>query len=185
MQLRIKLAAIAVAGSAAALGLSAGPAVASTHASTTGREVIFGAVHGKAAWIQGSKASPKVRVRFRGVVKTHSVVSLGSSASSTHSLKTPVGKLTVRLSNMHNRAKVLNKAICRLQYSVTGTATVRGSKSTGAFAGATGQGPLHVRFTFNYPKRPNGKCNYSNNAVPSKHGGLISFRLVFPALTVP
>jgi hypothetical protein len=79
---------------------------------------------------------------------------------------------------------VLNPAICRFQYSVTGTLAVRGRKSTGAFAHARGHGRLRARFTFNYPRRSSGKCNYSNSAVPSKHGGLISFRVVIPALTV-
>jgi hypothetical protein len=179
----MKLGAVAVA-SAASLALTAGPAVASTQASTTGREVIYGALHNKAAWDQGGKANPKVPVKFRGVVRTRGVVGLGSSKSKTRTLRTRAGKFTVRLSHSHTKAKVLNPAICRLQYAVTAATTMVGSKSTGAFAGATGRGKVRVIFTFNYPKRSNGKCNYSNSAVPSKHGGLISFQLIVPALMV-
>ena len=188
MQLRMKLATVVVAGSAASLVLVGGPAGATTHAAgpawTAGREVVYGALHGRAAWNQGEKKNPKVPVKFRGVVRTHGVVGLGSSKPRTHAIRTGAGWFTVRLTSNHNSQKVLNKAICRLQYTSTSALVMRPRRSTGAFAGAIGHGRVRVRFTFNYPKRPSGKCNFSNSAVPSKHGGLISFRLVIPALTV-
>jgi len=188
MQFRMKLAALVAAGSAASLVLVGGPAGASTHAArpawTTGREVVHGALHGRAAWIQGGKNNPRVPVKFRGVVHTHGVVGLASSKARTHAIRTPAGWFTVRLTSDHNSRKVLNRAICRLQYTTTSTLVMRPRRSTGAFWGATGHGRVRVKFTFNYPKRRSGKCNFSNSAVPSKHGGLISFRLVIPALTV-
>jgi hypothetical protein len=79
---------------------------------------------------------------------------------------------------------VLNPRICRLQDKISFTFTMNTRRSTGAFARASGHGAGVIVFTFNYPKRSNGRCNYSNSAVPFKHGGLIAFRLVVPRLTI-
>lgn len=187
MHLRMKLGAVAVA-SAASLALTLAPAIApamaSTQASATGPEVVHGALHGKAAWIQGGKANPKVPVKFRGLVRTRGVVGLGGSKSRNHTIRTRAGKFSVRVGRQHHSQRVLNPRLCRLQNKISFTFTMNTRKSTGAFAGATGHGAGTIVFTFNYPRRPNGKCNYSNSAVPSKHGGLIAFRLVVPSLTV-
>ncbi len=183
MHLRMKLGAVAAA-SAASLALTVAPALASTQAGATGPEVVHGALHGKAAWIQGGKANPKVPVRFRGLVRTRGVVSLGGSKSRTHTIRTRAGKFSVRVIKERDSQRVLNPRICRLQNKISFTFTMSTRKSTGAFAGASGRGAGTVVFTFNYPRRANGKCNYSNSAVPSKHGALIAFRLVVPSLTV-
>ena len=183
MHLRMKLGAVAVA-SPASLALTVAPAMASTQASATGPEVVHGALHGKAAWIQGGKANPKVPVRFRGLVRTRGVAGLGPSKSRTHTLRTRAGKFSVRIVKEHHSQRVLNPRICRSQDKISFNFTVNSRKSTGAFADATGRGAGDIVFTFNYPRRPNGTCNYSNSAVPSKHGGLIAFRLAVPSLTV-
>lgn len=187
MQFRMKLAAVAASAADVALML-AGPAVASVPAGSpawiTGRELVHGQLHGKAAWVQATKANPRVPVKFRGVVRTRGVVGLGNSSSSTHSIRTRVGKFTVRIIRMSQRAKVLNPKLCRLQFTVNGTFAVRGRKSTDAFHGASGHGRLHIRFTFNYPRTSGGKCDYSTHAIPSRRGGLIAFRLVIPALRI-
>src|SRR5262249_35933366 len=97
MQFRMKLAAIAASGGVAALML-VGPAVASVPAGspawTTGREVVHGQLHGKAAWIQATRSNPRIPVKFRGVVRTHGIVSLGNASSTTHSIRTRVGRFT-------------------------------------------------------------------------------------------
>jgi len=187
MQFRMKLAAVAASGGAAALML-AGPAVASVPAGspawTTGREVVHGQLHGKAAWIQATTSNPRIPVKFRGMIRTHGVVGLGNPSSSTHSIRTPVGKFTVRIIRMSQRAKVLNPRICRLQLTVNGAFAVRGRKSTGVFHRASGHGRLHIRFTFNFPRTSGGRCDYSSHAIPSRRGGVIGFRLVIPALRV-
>jgi hypothetical protein len=180
----MKLGALAAA-CAASFALMAVPAMASTHVSTTGPEVVFGALHNKAAWIQASKANPRVPVKFRGVVRTRGVVGLASSSSKTHFISTAAGKFTVRIIRSHQSFTVVNPRICRGADTIALTFAVNGAKSTGAFAGASGRGAGRVIFAFNYPRRPSGKCNYSNSATPSKHGALISFRLIIPALTVP
>jgi hypothetical protein len=190
MNIRMKLTALAVAASAASLVLAGGPASASTSTQSvhpawfTGLEVIHGQLHGRAAFVQASKNNPRLPVRFRGVVRTHGVVGLGSSKSKTHSIRTPVGRFTVRGISQHTRARILSRASCRLQITVTSRLVMRPRKSTGVFRDATGRGVVRVRFTFNYRRHHNGTCNFGNNAVPKKHGGLISFRLVMPRLTV-
>ena len=74
MQLRIKLAALAMAGGTAALVLTAAPALASSHATSnavTGPEVAYGAVYGKAA----TANNPVIPVVWRGLVIAHGVFS--------------------------------------------------------------------------------------------------------------
>ncbi len=183
MHLRMKLGAVAVA-SAASLALTLAPAMASIQASATGPEVVHGALHGKAAWIQGGKANPKVPVKLRGLVRTRGVVGVGPSKSRNHAIRTRAGKFSLRVIKEHDSQRVLNPRICRLQDKISFTFTMNTRKSTGAFAGATGRGAGTIVFAFNYPRRPNGKCNYSNSAVPSRRDGLIAFRLVVPRLTV-
>jgi len=63
MKLRIKLAALAMAGSSAALVLAATPAMASSHA-ITGPEIAYGAIYGKAA----TANNPVLPVGWRGLV---------------------------------------------------------------------------------------------------------------------
>ncbi len=66
MKLRIKLAALVMAGSTAALVLAATPAMASSHA-ITGPEIAYGAVYGKAA----TANNPVIPVAWRGLVNAH------------------------------------------------------------------------------------------------------------------
>ena len=64
MKLRMKLAALAMAGGTAALVLTAAPALASSNA-VTGPEVAYSAVYGKAA----TANNPVIPVAWRGLVK--------------------------------------------------------------------------------------------------------------------
>jgi hypothetical protein len=166
MQLRMKLASVAMAGGAAALILAGGPALASTHASTTGPEVIYGQLHGKAALAN----APLIPVKFRGVVKTRGVVNLGGpSNAKNHKIPTPVGKYAVRLTSDHSSTS-LNKRTCRVRYKETDSYVVRGGKSTGVFAGASGHGTVHIKFAFTVSRYRSGKhmgqCNTSNSGYP-------------------
>jgi hypothetical protein len=181
MQFRMRLAVMAVAGSAASLMLVGGPAVASTHAthpSTTGREVVRD--HGNETYNQGTKKDQLLPVHLRGVVKTHGVIDLGG-ADSARAIRTPDGKFVVKSTHQKVRTKVLNPATCHLQVTVKDKITVVGNSSTGSFSGASGNGNVRVTFKFFFPKA-NGKCNYKAGAL--KHGGRVSFLLVIPALTV-
>lgn len=179
MQLRMKLAAMALAGNAAMLALTGGTAVASTHPAT-GREVLYGALRNKAAWNLIWEKNPKIPVQLRGLVRTRAAV--GHAKTSPYTVRTPVGSLTVRLINRHNSKKLLNN-VCRFEETSTYTFAVVGSKSTGAFAGAAGRGAGRTYAAFNFSRRRNGTCNYSKRTV-SKHGALISVSVVIPRLTV-
>ncbi len=184
MQLRMKLAAVAVAGSASALVLAGGPAVASTHAATTGPEVIFGQVHGQAALAN----APLVPLKFRGVVRTRGVVNLGGSGHArNHAIKTRAGKYAVRLTSMHS-TQSLNKMTCRVMFKEADTYVVRGRASTGAFAGASGHGRVHIKFAFTVSRYASGKhkgeCNTSNSGHPVHPNTAVVTFLAVSTLTV-
>ena len=92
MKLRMKLAALAMAGGTAALVLAGAPALASSQApsSITGPEIAYGAVYGKPA----TANNPVIPVAWRGLVNTHGVFSTGTvplrrRASSTPSSPRP------------------------------------------------------------------------------------------------
>lgn len=166
MQLRMKLAAAVVAGAASVALAAGGPALASSHASAsrsvTGPEVIAGTVHGKAALAK----APKIPLTWVGLVRTRSVINLGGSGPHQGSVKTfltPVGKFTVRVSSKPTHSQSFNHKTCRFSFTQDIPVAVVGSKSTGAFAGASGPGAAQVSFAANGPRfksGPNkGKCN--------------------------
>ena len=116
MQFRMKLAAVAMAGVASVV-LAGAPALASSHASTgkarTGPEVIFGAVHGRAALVN----APVIPLRLRGVVNTRSVVNLGGKGphkGDTKTLRTGAGKLTIMVTRRPQNTHSLNPKTCRI-----------------------------------------------------------------------
>jgi hypothetical protein len=183
MRFKRRLAALAAAGSAAALVLVAGSAVASTHSAhlraTTGREV---AQHsGTISYVQATARNQAIPVRLRGVVNTTGLAQLGGYTK-THSFFTRAGRLAVRSSGLRIKEQVLNASTCLLRVTVNDLVLhVAGKQSTGRFAGAWGRAYAVVRFWFNFPKRANGSCNY--RGVP-RHKGQVKFLCVFPAMTV-
>jgi hypothetical protein len=183
MQLRMRLAAMAVAGSAAALLLAGGSAVASAHtthsAPTTGPEV--GRHVGKESYAAATKKNEPLPVKLTGVVNTHGIIILGGSFG-THTITTPVGRFALDAVSEQVRNKILSSSTCHLQVTVTNKIVVVGHKSTGVFAGASGKGAVVIKFRFFFPKKANGTCNYGGQAL--KHGGQIAFGLLIPALTV-
>ncbi len=187
MQVRIKLAAVIVASGAAVL-VAGAPALAGTPAAhpawVTGPEVIHGALHGRAAFIEASRRVTRVPVRFRGVVNTRGIVALNGSMGRHGSIRTLAGRFAVRFIHSHQHFRVLNRRICRAEFTDHVVFAVRPGHSTGAFHQATGHGVARIRFVFNFHHRANGKCDFSNNAKPRKHGGRISFTAVVPRLTV-
>jgi hypothetical protein len=183
MQLRMRLGAMAAAGSAAALLLAGGSAMASTHAAhsarVTGPEVVRH--YGKDSYVDATRRDEPLPVKLWGVVNTHGIIDLGGYAR-TRSIFTPVGRFTLYALSEHIVSKVLSSSLCHLQDTVTDKLVVVGQKSTGVFAGASGYGKVVVRFRFYFPRSPNGSCDYSGPGL--KRGGQISFLLVIPALTV-
>lgn len=179
MQLRMKLASVVIAG-AASVALAGTPALASSQASAsrarTGPEVIFGAVHGKAALVH----APVIPLRLRGVVNTRSGVNLGGKGphkGSIKTLRTGAGKLTIMVTRRPQNTHSLNTKTCRISFATDIRLTVVGSKSTRAFAGASGPGAVQVAFGFTAPRftsGPNkGKCNFHGR--PKTKGAVASF----------
>jgi hypothetical protein len=183
MQHKKRFTAITAAGGAAALLLTGGSAVASAHAvhpaRVTGREVISHS--GKETYAQATKPNQKIPVRLRGVVSTRGRIDLGGSAN-PRPINTRVGRLMLLIKSMKVTNKVLDKATCHLQTTVTGKVFARGMRSTGRFAGAKGHGTLVVKFRLFFPK-VNGKCNFHGPGL--NRGGHVSFLTVISALTVP
>lgn len=180
MQLRMKLAAVAVAGAASVALVAGAPALASSHASAskaiTGPEVMAGAVHGKKALANDTI----IPLLWRGLVNTHSVINLGGSGPHKGSIKTfpsHAGKLTVKVTRKPHVSQAFNTKTCRLKFTEDIVLTVVGSKSTGAFAGASGPGAVQVTFAATGPRFKSGphkgQCN--PNGQPHAKGAVATF----------
>jgi hypothetical protein len=175
---RIKLGALAAAGSTAALVLAGVPALASDQASArsvTGPEVISGAdLHGQAAVAN----IPIVTVTMQGMVRAHGTVRLVSNTP-RHTFVTSAGNLVVqRNSHVHaTSTQTENAKTCWYTFTSDGVFNAAGSESTGAFAGASGPGAVHIYFGAFQPRYTSGKdkgrCN--GNANPLAKGAVESF----------
>jgi hypothetical protein len=188
-RLRMKFGALAIAGGAAAIVLAGVPAMASTHAtgatSITGPEVIQGMVHGKAALAN----TPHIPLTLVGVVNTSDTgFVLGGGNATEKSLSTAAGKFTVEVTAKPQTSQTMNNKTCRFSETEDLSLSVLGSKSTKAFAGASGPGAVEVHFVAyasRYKSGPKkGQCNTSNNATPLTKGAVASFLGSF-VLTVP
>lgn len=169
------LGALAVASGAVALALASGPALAGAQKaskSSTGPEVISGAVHGKAALVN----APKVPVLLRGLVFTHGDISLAKSKSKTHTIKSSAGNLVVRGTGKQT-SQTMSQKTCHFMFTQDVTFKVLGSKSTGAFAGTSGPGAARAVFAAFEPRFKSGKhkgqCD--GNARPKTKGANASF----------
>jgi hypothetical protein len=180
LKLKVTLRALAAAGGIAAVALAGLPALASTGPAAkpvTGPEVIAGTVHGKAALAN----STIIPLKFAGVVVTSSKVDLGGGGSphkgATKTLKTPAGNLTVMVTAKPQSTQSLNPKTCRESFAQDIVVSVAGSKSTGAFAGASGPGAVQISFTAIAPRfksGPNkGKCNPQGQ--PNPKGAVANF----------
>lgn len=179
LKLRVTLRALAAAGGIAAVALAGMPALASSHATATltGPEVISGTVTGKAALAN----SPVIPLKFAGLVATTSKIDLGGGGGphkgSTKTLKTPAGNLTVVVTAKPQTTQSLNAKTCHESFAQYLVVSVVGSKSTGAFGGASGPGAVQVFFKAVAPRfnsgSNKGKCN--PNGQPSPKGAVATF----------
>jgi hypothetical protein len=183
MQIRMKLAALGVAGGIAALVLAGIPALASSQAnasnSITGPESAYGVIHGKAA----TANNPTIPVAWRGLVNAHGVFRPGESGppkkGQLHTFKTSAGNLTVRVVANPTSSQKFNPKACRFSFATYVVFAVLGGRSTGKFAGTSGRGAVEVygagfvaRFKSGKKK---GQCNTSNNAPELTKGAIESF----------
>ena len=187
MKLRMKLAALAMAGGTAALVLAGSPALASSM-SVTGPEIAYGAVYGKPATVN----NPTIPVAWRGLVNAHGVFSTGGSGppkkGQQHTFTTSAGNLTVVVTAPPTNGQSFNPSVCRFSFTTYVVFAVLGGQSTGKFAGTSGPGAVQVygagyvpRFTSGPHK---GQCNSSPNAPELAKGAVESF-LLSAVLTVP
>jgi hypothetical protein len=177
-RLRVKLGALAIAGTTAAIVLAGVPALASTPAtsgkSITGPEVIQGKVYGKAALAN----KPHIPLTLEGVVNTTDTgFVLSGGNAKEHSLSTAAGKFNVEVTAKPRTSQTSNNKTCRFSETEDLSLSVLGSKSTGAFAGASGPGAVEVYFVeyaSRYKSGPKkGQCD--GNAPPLVKGAVASF----------
>jgi len=191
MQLRIKLAALALAGGTAALVLAGAPALASSQASSkaiTGPEIAYGAVYGKPATVN----NPIIPVTWRGLVNAHGVFSTGGSGppkkGQQHTFTTSAGNLTVVVTAAPTQSQSFNASACRFSFTTYVVFAVVGGQSTGKFAGTSGPGAVQVYGAGNVPRYTSGpkkgQCNSSPNAPELAKGAVESF-LLSAVLTTP
>ena len=119
-------------------------------------------------------SSATIPLRLTGLVNTTASVHLSSAQASPVTITTARGKLTVRHTQGTGSQKLLSTKTCKFAFGQHSTYTVLPSKSTGAFAGATGSGTAVITITGTLPKR-NGRCDTSSTAQPSTAGLRVSF----------
>ena len=184
MQLKVKLAALAMAGGTAALVLAGTPALASSQAPShaiTGPETAYGAVYGKPA----TANNPVIPVVWRGLVNAHGVFSTGGSGppkkGQQHTFITSAGDLTVVVTAAPTNSQSFDPKACRFSFTTYVVFAVLGGKSTGEFAGTSGPGAVQVYGAGNVPRFTSGphkgQCNTSPNAPELAKGAVASFVL--------
>lgn len=186
MNLRMKLAALAMAGGAAALVLAGSPALASSNA-ITGPEVASGAVYGKPA----TANNPIIPVAWRGLVRAHGVFSTNGPAPKKgqhHTFVTSAGNLKVVVTAPPTNSQSFNLKACHFSFTTYVVFKVVGSQSTGKFARTRGPGAVKVYFAGYGPRYKSGphkgQCNTSPNAPELAKGAVASF-LLSAVLTKP
>jgi len=191
MHLKMKLAALATVAGTVALVLTAGPALAGSHAASsavTGPEISYGAVYGKAA----TANNPIIPVTWRGLVNTRGVFSTGGGPPPVkgqhHTFTTRAGNLTVVVTAAPTNSQSFNPKACRFSFTTYVVFAVLGGKSTGSFAGTSGPGAVQVYGAGNVPRFTSGpkkgQCNTSPNAPELAKGAVESF-LLSAVLTKP
>jgi hypothetical protein len=190
MQLRIKLAALAMASGTAALVLAGAPALASSQAASkaiTGPETAYGAIYGKPA----TANNPVIPVAWRGLVHAHGVFSTNGPAPTKgqhHTFTTSAGNLAVVVTANPTNSQSINLKACHIAFTTRVVFAAVPSKSTGKFTGAKGQGVVVVYFAGYGPRYTSGpkkgQCNTSPNAPELAKGAVASF-LLKAVLTLP
>ncbi len=180
MKIRMKLAALAMAGGTAALVLTATPALASSHA-VTGPEVAYGAVYGKAA----TANNPVIPVAWRGLVRAHGVFSTNGgpppAKGQHHTFVTSAGNLVVVVTAPPTSSQSFNPRACRFSFTTYVVFKVVDGASTGKFHWTQGPGAVKVYFAGDVPRYKSGphkgQCNASPNAPELAKGAVASFLL--------
>lgn len=172
-----------MAGSAAALVLTAAPVLASSHTASkaiTAPESAYGVIHGKAA----AARIPTIPLAWRGLVRASGVFSgHGHAPKKGHQakLKTSAGNLTILFTARPSNTQTFNRRSCHFTATTYVAFAAMGDESTGKFAGVTGPGAVRVHFAGYVPRYKSGakkgQCNTSPNAPELAKGAVVSFFL--------
>jgi hypothetical protein len=181
MHLKMKITALAVAGSAAALVLAATPALASTHGVSRpmpGSESAYGVVYGRAATI------PVIPLRWRGLVDTRGIFSPRGNPprrGDRVTFTTSAGDLVTEVIAPSVTSQALDRRTCYFTDKTKVVFSAVGRRSTGAFAGVSGGGAVAV-YSAGYVSRlmhgpRKGQCDTSPNAPELMKGAVASTQL--------
>ena len=179
MKLRMRLAALAMAGGTAALVLTAAPAMASSN-TITGPEVAYGAVYGEAA----TANNPVIPLAWRGLVFAHGVFTPGNGNGPTkgqhHTFVTSAGNLVAVVTAASN-SQSFNVKACFFSFTTYVAFKVVDGTGTGQFRWTQGPGAVKVYFAGYGPRYKygphKGQCNTSPNAPELAKGAVASFLL--------
>jgi hypothetical protein len=162
---RTVLAATTLAAGIGLLAAGCGGSASGAAAQKSGTETISGKLTGQAALA----SNPVFHLTFRGPVNTTSAFPLGTAPKKGQpdTIKTAAGNFVTISGTTSTTTKLLSTSTCRVEFATTVPYTVSGTKSTGQFAGATGNGRIVVLFAGNLPKLSSGKCNTSATAIPN------------------
>jgi len=173
--LKVKFGALAAAGAAMAVLLSGGVAQASPQygRTTTGPEVVWGTVYGKAA----NARRPVIPVRLAGVVYTSGFVFVRPGRF--HTIPTKAGRLNVLDIGKPQVIQTANFKTCYATFTLRQTALVVGG--SGAFSGAHGPAAYQLYHAAFFPRSRKGVCWFKTR--PLNKGALLHF-LATAVLTV-
>jgi hypothetical protein len=165
--LRVKVAALTVAGAAMLAMMSGGTALASSSygRSVTGPEAIYGSVFGKAA----NSPRPIIPVKLVGVVNTFGVVI--TSKGRFHVIPTKAGKLFLLDVGRPQVFQTANFKSCLATFTLLQRAVIVGG--TGAFWHAYGPAAYKIYHAAFFPRSKYGKCWFKTR--PLNKGAFLSF----------
>jgi hypothetical protein len=169
--LRVKVAALTVAGAAMVAMLSGGSALAGPlygHGrTTTGPEVVYGSVYGKAA----NARKPIIPVKLKGVVHTYGLVFVHPGR--LHTIPTKAGRLYVLDIGRPQIFQTANWKTCRATFTLRQVAHIVGG--TGAFWRAHGPGAYQLYHAAFFPRSKKGVCWFKTR--PLNPGAVLKFLL--------
>ena len=188
MHLKMKITALAVAGSAAALVLAATPALASSHGVSRpmpDSESAYGVVYGRAATI------PVIPLNWRGLVDTHGIFSPRGNPprrGDRVTFTTSAGNLVTEVTAPSATSQTFDRRTCYFTDKTDVVFSADGRRSTGAFAGVSGRGTVAV-YSAGYVSKVmhgpgKGQCDTSPNA-PELTKGAVASALLNAVLATP
>jgi hypothetical protein len=156
--LKVKVGILTAAGAAMMVMMSSGTAMAGVHhGRTTGPEVVYGAVYGKAA----NSYKPVIPVRLKGVVNTVGLVFVHPGRF--HVIPTKRGRLDVLDIGKPQIRETANWKTCYATFTLRQVAQIVGG--TGAFWRAHGPAAYQLYHAAFFPRSPKGVCWFKTHPL--------------------